>query len=364
MSATFSHSTVVPSPISGSAGSSRIALIDRQGTIVAVNRNWSDLANQTHATLSDVAVGVNYLSVCRRASVSCDDAREALDGIQSVLTGRSRSFVLDYSAEVDRRPAYFRMVVTPFCHGSIEAAIVHIDITKIQLSRKKSHQRARDYARRLISVQEQERERIAREIHDDLGNRIALLSFSVHSLMSRSGNYGHELSEVRDRIEDLSHAMRHLSHSLHPHLLRHFGIRTTLKVFCEEYGKACSIHIDVKVPDAAQLPEETSLCLFRVLQESLHNIAKHSAATSASVVLEIEPGLTRLVISDNGRGFVQEMARQKEGLGFTSMRERVLCIGGQLKIHSTPGTGTQVRVTIPMAPKEVGAESVEPDPLR
>jgi len=226
MSVALSH-PVTQSSWTGVQGiSDRIALIDRWGTIVAVNESWSDLAKQTGTMTSRIGPGVNYLEICRAATPSCPDAREALAGIRSVLAGKSRSFVMDYMANFGSSPAYFRMAVTPFCHGDAEAAIVHIDITELQLSKENSLDRVREFAQRLVKAQEEERERIAKEMHDDLGNRIALLSFSVQSLIKQRHEHSarvQELGDVLHKISDLSYALRQLSHCLHPHLLRNFG---------------------------------------------------------------------------------------------------------------------------------------------
>jgi len=353
MSVALSHPTLTRSSRSGFQGvSDRIALIDRWGTIVAVNDSWSDLARDTGTMTSRIGPGVNYLEICRMASPTCPDAREALAGIRSVLGGRSRSFVMDYMAELESGPAYFRMVVSPFCHGDAEVAIVHIDITELQLSKEKSLDRVREFARRLVNAQEEERERIAKEMHDDLGNRIALLSFSVQGLMKSRNEPNPRLQELGDvlhKISDLSYALRQLSHCLHPHLLRNFGVGVALKVLCEEFTKTTGIRIAIDIPeDLPRLPEESGLCVFRVSQECLHNIAKHSEATTASLALHYVNNELRLTVTDSGRGFLQSIAWQKAGLGLTSMKERVLCVRGQLDIQSAPGSGTEVRVTIPV----------------
>jgi two-component system sensor histidine kinase UhpB len=181
-----------------------------------------------------------------------------------------------------------------------------------------------------------------------------LLSFSVHYLINRRHTQDlqvHELKELLHQITDLSDSLRHLSHCLHPHLLRHFGICAALKVLCEEFAKSSGIQIHVSTPEEFPgLSEDAGLCLFRVSQECLHNIAKHSDADSATVVLERTSGEIRLNVTDTGRGFAQSAAWEKGGLGLTSMRERVLCVGGQLQVQSAPGDGTQVRVTIPVPP--------------
>jgi signal transduction histidine kinase len=119
---------------------------------------------------------------------------------------------------------------------------------------------------------------------------------------------------------------------------------------CEEFSRSTGIPIDSTISEEfLHIPEESSLCLFRVAQECLHNIAKHSEATKARVVLECTSRHLRLIITDNGRGFVTSVAWKKSGLGLTSIKERVLCVQGQLDVRSSPGTGTEVRVTIPFA---------------
>ena len=354
MSVAFSQPALSRSTRSFQGCSDRIALLDRWGTIVAVNESWTELGRQTGAAPGRVEPGANYLEICRQASPLCPDAREALAGIRSVLCGKSRSFVMDYMAALRSGPVYFRMAVTPFCHGEAEVAIVHTDITELQLSKEKSLDRVREFARRLVNAQEEERERIAKDMHDDLGNRIALLSFSVQGLINRRNKEKNspleELADVLHKITDLSFALRQLSHCLHPHLLRNFGIGVALKVLCDEFAKTTGIRIETIIPEnVPHLPEESGLCMFRVTQECLHNIAKHSAAAAATLILERTSTNLRLTVSDNGRGFLQSVAWNKAGLGLTSMKERVLSLRGQLEIRSAPGAGTEVRVTIPAA---------------
>ncbi|HYR84199.1 MAG TPA: sensor histidine kinase [Terriglobia bacterium] len=332
----------------------RIALVDSHGNIVAVNNAWMALAEKAGAASNRVGPGVNYLEVCRQASGSSTaDAREAHNGIRAVLKEKAQSFSMDYACHTPTGPAYFRMVVTPISYRDARVAIAHMDITELQLSRDKSFRRLQEVGRRLIHAQEEERQRISREIHDDLGNRIALMAFSVRDIMKqrskRSGSTTHQLSEVIDNLTDLSNALRNLSHCLHPPLLRYLGIGAALKTLCEEFKKTRGIRIDVVVPaEFKRLPFDLELCIFRISQECLQNIAKHSGADSARIVLQRTLTHVELTVSDTGRGFIQSDAIQKGGLGLLSMKERVLCIGGRLEVSSSPGVGTVVHVGIPL----------------
>jgi two-component system sensor histidine kinase UhpB len=259
---------------------------------------------------------------------------------------------MDYSTNGPAGQAYFRLAATPFTHGSAEAVIVHTDITEFQLSRQDSLKRLQEFARRLIHAQEEERARIAREIHDDLGNRIALLSFSFHRLMNRwraNDSMTDQANEVLQRVNDLSLTLRQLSHGLHPHLLRHAGIGAALKVLGEEMSQTMGIPVKVRFPEELPyLSDDAGLCIYRVSQECLQNVAKHAKASEAAVILETAPGGIELTVSDGGCGFVPEIAASNGGLGLTSIRERVMCIGGQLEIVSAPGAGATIRVTIPL----------------
>jgi len=194
---------------------------------------------------------------------------------------------------------------------------------------------------------------MSREIHDDLGNRIAVLAFSVHQVMKEGTKVSHssmnQLNQVINDLTDLSNALRNLSHGLHPPLLRYVGICAALKRLCVEFEKTRSIRIDVVVPEEfPRLPDEVQLCIFRISQECLQNIARHSGADCARVVLESTPGQVQLIVSDTGRGFIESDAMRKGGLGLVSMKERVLCVGGCLEVKSSLGGGTEVRVGIPL----------------
>jgi two-component system sensor histidine kinase UhpB len=214
-------------------------------------------------------------------------------------------------------------------------------------------QRLQEFTRRLIHAQEEERARLAREIHDDLGNRIALLSLVVGQAVSRqTGGSGHrtQLNEIMAKVADLAHAVRNLSHCLHPPLLKQAGICPALRSLCEEFARSQDVEMEVSIPDRLQdLPDEIELCIFRVSQECLSNIARHARTSEVRVVLEKTPREVRLKVSDTGRGFVPTDSAIKTGLGLINIKERVFCLKGNCEIESAPGAGTRVSVTIPLS---------------
>jgi signal transduction histidine kinase len=333
--------------------SHRLALIDSQGNIVAVNQDWMAFAEETGAALNRVGPGANYLEVCRRASISSADSRRALNGIQAVLKQRASSFAMDYSCHAPAGLAYFHMGVTPIAYGNARVVIAHTEVTDLQLSQEKNVKLLEQFARRLINAQEEERQRISREIHDDVGNRIALMAFSIRQVIKQNSDNStsstRKQHKILDQITDLSNALRDLSHGLHPPLLRHVGIKAALKSLHENFEKTHGIQMElIFVGELPRLPDEVELCIFRITQESLQNVAKHSGADKATIVVDRTPGQIRLTVSDTGRGFIRSEAIQKGGLGLLSMEARALCIGGRLTVDSSPGAGTAIRLTIPL----------------
>ena len=138
-----------------------------------------------------------------------------------------------------------------------------------------------------------------------------------------------------------------LSHELHPSNLEYLGLVSGIRGWCEEYGEQHKLEIDFKSDELPPLRQEVSLCLFRVLQEALHNAAKHSEVKRIEVQLAEKSGEIHLIVSDSGKGFDIDATRQKRGLGLTSMQERVRLIGGTMVIESKPRAGTVVHVCVP-----------------
>jgi two-component system sensor histidine kinase UhpB len=211
------------------------------------------------------------------------------------------------------------------------------------------------FARRAIHAQEQERKRISQEIHDDLGNRMALLALSARQIIKQNRESSHSISsgqkEFFDQISDLSSALRNLSHALHPPLLRYVGIRGALITLREKFQKAHGVRVNLVVPEEVpQLSEELALCIFRVAQECLQNVVKHSQADSVTLALQVSPLFVRLVVSDSGQGFLKSEAMKKSGIGLLGMESRAVSLGGTLTVSSSPGAGTDVQLTIPFRP--------------
>ena len=206
-----------------------------------------------------------------------------------------------------------------------------------------------DMSRKLIESQEQERARIGRELHDDINQRLAMLALELEQLEENPSEVRSRVHELRKRTIEISDDVQALSHELHSSKLEYLGAIGGMRSWCREFGERQGIQIDFKSPEAKiSLPREIGLCLFRVLQEALHNAAKYSGVKRMEVQLREESGEIHLLVSDLGRGFDSETAMQGRGLGLTSMQERVRLVNGVIEIQSKPTGGTTVDVRVPL----------------
>src|SRR5215510_8570896 len=225
----------------------------------------------------------------------------------------------------------------------------------VDISRHKQLEAAlRDTGRKLVESQEQERTRIGRELHDDISQRLAMLTVEVDDLnenfpASKSGRK-ERLARIRQRLVDISSGVEALSQQLYSPHLELIGIAAAMRGFCRDFAAGQKVDIDFDADQIARTPSpDVSLCLLRVLQEALHNAAKHSRVRRFHVRLACSENGLDLQVSDQGAGFDLESAMRAGGLGLSSMRERVRLIHGTISIDSKPLSGTTVRVRAPLA---------------
>jgi signal transduction histidine kinase len=225
-----------------------------------------------------------------------------------------------------------------------------LDVT----DRKVAEEALSGVSRRLIEAQEQERTRIARELHDDIGQRLAMLTIELEQLtLDFSGPPAELLRNIgnlRNHTLEIASDVQSLSHELHSSKLEYLGIATAMRSFCKEFSDQQNVEVVFahdEVPRA--LPKEISLCLFRVLQEALRNALRHSGVRHFEVELRLAPDAIQLTVCDSGSGFDREEALGTRGLGLISMAERVKLVAGQLSIDSQPKGGTTIRAVVPLS---------------
>lgn len=224
----------------------------------------------------------------------------------------------------------------------------------VDITERKRAEAALSSARlRSIEAQEQERTRIARELHDDIGQRLALLTIELDQLYADADGLP---AKARERLEHLARQSaeiasdtQSLSHELHSARLDYLGITAAVKGFCREFSERQHMEIDFKNHDVpASLPRDVSLCIFRVLQEALNNSAKHSGADSFAVRLWGTADEVCLSVSDSGAGFDSEAVKESHGLGLVSMEERLALVNGTFYIDSHPNLGTTIYARVPL----------------
>jgi len=237
---------------------------------------------------------------------------------------------------------------------------VGADITE----RKQAEEMLSTMSRRLIEAQEKERAWIARELHDDFDQRVAMVSVNLDTLeRSLSGSEPQArcyAEEIKGQLKELGSDIHALSHRLHSSKLDYLGLASACKGFCAELSARQNVEIEFHSENIPRdLSKEISLCLFRVLQEALQNAVKHSGVLHFQVSLKGTSDNVELSVSDTGSGFDFDEAISREGLGLTSMKERLKLVDGQLSIESKTGHGTTIHARVPLSLKtvEAGASS-------
>ncbi|UWZ86059.1 sensor histidine kinase [Occallatibacter riparius] len=233
-----------------------------------------------------------------------------------------------------------------------------VDIT----DQKLAQQALRDLSGRLIGAQEDERRRIARELHDDICQRLAVLSVRLEQV-NRNGSKD-SLHDIREYCVEIAADVQGLSHQLHSSKLDHLGLAAALKGFCGEFSKQYSVHIDFKEEGVPRtLPQDVSITLFRITQEALRNAVKYSQSANFAVALSGTAGEILLEVQDWGVGFDLEAVMRSGGLGLLSMQERAHLVRGSLSVESQPGAGTRVLAIVPLTTNRFPETGTEDNPV-
>jgi len=280
-----------------------------------------------------------------------DDLKRCLKTYAEAF-GQRQSFAMEY--RVRRNDGEYRWIfdmgVPRFNPNGNFAGYIGscLDIT----DRKLAEEALASVGRRLIEAHEEERTWLARELHDDIVQRIALVSVELERCSQQAPDTAtgvrDHIGQVRQRLTDLGQDIQGLSHRLHSSKLEYLGLVTAARSFCRELSEQRSVQIEFKhsaIP--AAVPKEVSLCLFRVLQESLQNAVKHSGVQDFTVEMHGTQDGIHLTVSDSGIGFDQRNAMSHSGLGLIGMRERLRLVNGELSIQSEPGHGTTVLAHVP-----------------
>ncbi len=241
----------------------------------------------------------------------------------------------------------------------LSALAAHLEFSRRQLKQARDAQL--QLSGLLINAQETERRRLASELHDDFSQRLALLSLGLEnaaeSLMISTGAAKQQLDELYKSASELGADLHTASHRLHPSALESLGLATGLSALCKEFTARQGIAVTFACENIPRVvPPDVALCLFRIAQEGLQNLRKYSGASRGQVDLRKEGDRLLLTVSDQGRGFDAKDPRNAVGLGIRSMGERARLVAGRFEIHSEPGKGTRIDVSVPLQPENEMAE--------
>jgi signal transduction histidine kinase len=326
--------------------------------------------------------------------------------VQNIIRGDSLVNIRDINQEADKGDPFLQMAIhndppiraiqaVPITlHGAVVGMVVAVhsqpaglnedDLhllnavtswTAIAIGNARQHEQLRWLAHQVIAAQEEERKRLARELHDEAGQSLTALKFSLtllhNDLPERSDNgasdptYHERLQTAVHMVDAAMQQLRLLSHGLHPPMLTHFGLNLALQELCREFAGHTNLSINYRGDELPALPEIVSISFYRFLQEALTNVAKHAEANEVQVTLKFDGERLTLAVQDNGKGFDQRAAEtsgRPEGIGLLGMHERFTRLGGEFTIHSVPGKGTRLLATYQVEQEKNPPASTEPVP--
>jgi len=334
--------------------------LDRHGVVREINLTGAGLLGQSRA----VVVGSPLLP-----SIVADDRGRFLGYLRSCARGTNESAAGEEvhvrTAKADRT---LQLICRPRHDGGalVEFFVAMVDVTerrRLEAAREEARREHMELVRRILTLQEAERRRIARDIHDDLGQQVTALRLKLEWLADASTADEELRGRVRvaqEAAERVDQHIEFLLRDLRPAGLDELGLLAVLRQTVADWSATFGIRATFRASgvDVGRLPHEVETQAFRIVQEALNNVHKHAAATRVKVALERRKGRTALTVSDNGIGLVASASSapspgsplpggQRRGLGLLGMRERAMLIGGELDITSTPGSGTTVTLLLP-----------------
>ena len=323
---------------------SLIWMCDPKGKVTYLNEQWVEF------TGSDKSEGYGDMWT---ASVHPEDLSNVSETLSEALKNHQ---AFSNECRLRRKDGVYRWmfgVASPRIDGDGSFAGFigsAVDVTDQRLAREALEK----VSGQLIDAQEKERRRLARELHDDICQRLAMLSLKIEKV-SRGGAHGRmppsdQLEQIWQQCSTLTGDVQALSHKLHPSILDNLGLATAVKSFCREVSEQSGVAVEFagrNLPHS--VPREVSLSLFRVVQEAVHNAIKYSGEKHFEVRLQGDSEYLELEVRDQGVGFDAATTKNGGGLGLVSMAERIYQVNGTFEIDSQPNAGTRIRARVPVA---------------
>jgi signal transduction histidine kinase len=350
----FSRDTWSPDPVLRAvigASHSNLAVLDELGEILCASDGFRELVRSLHLISGSLGAEAFFSRWKRESGGTPECPGVSLsEDLERFLRIGARPLRQQYSS---RDQTGLRVMAVDAQAIDLADSPRRILLTLVEVpDRSMADDTSGHFAGRLIAAQEEERKRIARELHDDFSQQMALLSIELDRLAGEPagpGDWSSSCQHLRTRIDELALDLHRLSHRLHPSRLDHLGLEAAVSGLCRELSEGRDLKIEFRHEGPpAILPNDVALCVFRIAQEALRNCIKHSRATLVQVTLRNTKLEVQLAVDDNGVGFDPEAASSMVGLGFVSMRERLDLVGGIVHVLSRPLRGTRIEVSIPL----------------
>lgn len=338
-----------------------VAVVDRDGHIILVNKAWKRFMQESCDDCVDhLDVGANYwcyLTHCIQASCGSSTKKtKILEGMQAILNGEETHFMLEYPCPGPTGEHWFMLSATPLGTEPSGIVISHIDITERCRSEqvaKEMNQLLRRLSARLEELLEEERTRIAREMHDELGQKLTALRMELNWIGSRLHEdqviLQKKINELVHLVDSTTTVVRRIASDLRPPMLDDLGPIAAIEWLTEDFSLRTGIDCRLTL-ESVQLNGDDALAtgLFRMVQEALTNVARHSEAKEATVNIQQTNNTLTLTIRDNGKGISDNLLSKKNTLGLLGMKERARILGGTVDICRHAEGGTEVKIVLPI----------------
>jgi PAS domain S-box-containing protein len=346
--------------------STQIAIVDEAGTIVAANKAWQ--GQQGPHALCGAGVGSNYLVFCGGAAQRDSEAKGLSKELRSVLSGEKKTARLAYSAETGGQRRWFQLSAARFdWDGDTRLIVANEDLTDV----RQAKEALSELSGRLSALREEERQRIAQELHDSTAQHLVAATLNLMTLKAKSVSYPgvHKLLEsVESSLEEATRELRVFTYLLHPLALESDGLENTLRAYLDGFARRTHLEVELSVAgNVEKLPFVLQCGILRIIQEALANVHRHASAKHVSITLKATPGALRFVIADDGRGMRSqagqaEAGSARSGMGIPGMRSRLRDFGGGLEIRSS-SHGTTLTAFVPLSPASQWSSATDRAPL-
>ena len=306
---------------------------------------------------TDVTSQVNYLNPVAQAQFpelwTEGSSHPILKDLKSLIAAFENGDQSYVAREIDSGDAVYEQKICYTKQNDIVRIRVYVhDITR----RKRAEEAIQKLAKRVVFAQEEERQRVSRELHDEAGQALTALKISLELIRAElpieAEALRQHLAEAINLTDATKERIRLLARDLRPPALDTVGLNLTLQAFCRDFSKRTQLSIRYEGTEVPGLSDAMNICLYRVLQEALTNVAKHSHASRVEVELVVDADAVRLMVADNGRGVDRaarrSLLKQPAGIGLLGMQERLELFGGRLDVESEPGQGVRLVAHLPL----------------